>query len=384
MTPYRVHFATVLLVGFTGCVLEPYADTGTAPPGVARMQQADVERPVRPVKASMLDLTSRQFPESSEVQVAAKIRALVNTTPILEEEVREASSRYLMELQALPEPERSERAKEVIKRELTQIIERELILQDMMAKLSGKGREKVLENVKAAAGKEFEKKVQAMKKAVREKLKVSDDEQFRAILRAQGMTLEGMRRQNERDFLATAYVRNRVDLALERVGHEEVREYYRTHPQEFQTTDKVQWQSLFVDASRFRDPAEAKRFAEQLVAQARGGADFQKLAMQHDQGDSRYRNGEGYGQRKGEIQPPEVEPLLFKMRDGEVELIEMVNGLHVFKLVKRDYAGLLPLDDKLQKTIRNKLKNEVWDREYKKIVAELRRRATIEILDETP
>jgi peptidyl-prolyl cis-trans isomerase SurA len=139
-----------------------------------------------------------------------------------------------------------------------------------------------------------------------------------------------------------------------------------------------------VDAGRFRDRAEARRFAEQLVAQARAGADFRKLAVQHDMGDSRYRNGEGYGSRRGEIQPPEVEQRLFQMKDGDLGVLEVANGLHVFKLVKRDYAGVLPLDDKLQTTIRGKLRNDVWEREYKRIVARLRQQATIEVLEDGP
>src|SRR5262249_24918937 len=137
-----------------------------------------------------------------------------------------------------------------------------------------------------------------------------------------------------------------------------------------------------LDAARFRDRAEARRFGEQLINQARAGTDFQKLALQYDQGDSRYRDGEGYGQRRGEIQPPEAEQYLFQMKSGDFGLNGMANGVHVFRVVKRDRAGVLPLDDKLQTTIRNKLKYDVWEREYKKIVAGLKARATIEILDE--
>ena len=379
MAAFRLAVSLMILVAFSGCVLEPYALTPAAI--TARMQQGEPERPARPVNASVLDLTRGQFPAAGDAQVASRIRALVNTTPILEEEVREAASRHLMEIQSLSEPERSTRYKEIVQRELTQIIERELILQDMMAKVGGKGREKILEKVKEAAAKEFDKKVQGMKKAVKQKLNVTNDDEFKALLQAQGMSLEGMRRQNERDFLATAYVRNRMDQALERVGNEDVREYYRTHPQEFQTLDKVHWQAIFLDASRFRDRAEARRFGEQLIQQVRTGVEFQKLAMQYDHGDSKYRNGDGYGQRRGEIQPPEAEPYLWKMRDGDLGLIEMANGVHVFRLVKRDQAGLMPLDDKLQTTIRNKLKNDVWEREYKRIVASLKARATIEIVD---
>jgi len=68
------------------------------------------------------------------------------------------------------------------------------------------------------------------------------------------------------------------------------------------------------------------------------------------------------------------------MRDGEVgTVIELETGFHVIRLVKRQYAGMTPLDEKTQSQIRNKLKGEVFEREAKRIVDELRHKAQIEI-----
>ena len=54
------------------------------------------------------------------------------------------------------------------------------------------------------------------------------------------------------------------------------------------------------------------------------------------------------------------------------------NGFHVFKLVKREYAGVKPFDEEVQKDIRNKLRNEMANREMKKFVDNLRKHAVIE------
>ena len=72
--------------------------------------------------------------------------------------------------------------------------------------------------------------------------------------------------------------------------------------------------------------------------------------------------------------------LVGSRHDGQVgPLIAFGSGWHVVRLVKREYAGRMPFDEKTQLAIKNKLSGTIWEREYKRILAELRRKATIEI-----
>jgi parvulin-like peptidyl-prolyl isomerase len=181
------------------------------------------------------------------------------------------------------------------------------------------------------------------------------------------------------------YVRSRNFPQVERyTSHQEIVTYYHDHPSEFQAVDNVKWQDIFIDASRYRSRDEARNFADQVAARARAGDDFNQL-LKFDNGDSSYRNGEGFGQRRGEIKPIEAEPILFNLKDGEVgPIIEMPTGFHVIRLVKRQYAGLIPLDQKTQEEIRRKLQNLVADRESKRLLAELKQKATIEVEKTAP
>lgn len=349
----------------------PRADTDRA--NVPRLQKPESDPPKRPASRSILDLAAYQGPTPSNGEVAARIRAIVNGEAILDEEVRETIYPQLLATQNLPEPERSTRRKELFENGLQSLIEREVILQDMFARL--KERKQVLEKLKEAAGKEFDKKM----KETRTAMKIKTDEEMKAFLRMQGVSLQGVRRQIERRFMAMEYMRNRIIGAIDRIGHEQIREYYERHPEQFQVADSVTWQDIFLDASRYPSREAARQLAGQLISRARAGEDFRQLVTQYDQGNSSYLNGEGYGHRRGEIRPPEAEPLLFKMRDGELELLELTNGFHVIHLVKRQYAGLKPFDEKTITEIRNKLQNEAWEREYKRILKDLKAKATIEI-----
>src|SRR5260370_41166290 len=54
-------------------------------------------------------------------------------------------------------------------------------------------------------------------------------------------------RQEERNFLASEYIRSRVYLHIqEEITHAAIREVYDRHPEQFRTVDKGEWQDLFI------------------------------------------------------------------------------------------------------------------------------------------
>ena len=108
------------------------------------------------------------------------------------------------------------------------------------------------------------------------------------------------------------------------------------------------------------------------------GEDFAALVKAFDHGDSSLRGGIGLGEKKGEIQPAIAENVVFSLKAGEVgPVIDMGFGFHVVKVIERDYAGLEPLDEKCQAKIKKMLGNQIAEREYKRIVSDLKRTATI-------
>ena len=63
----------------------------------------------------------------------------------------------------------------------------------------------------------------------------------------------------------------------------------------------------------------------------------------------------------------------------ENAVLEQPPGFHVIRAVKRQRAGQLPFDEKTQKMIKDKLRGEIMQRETKRIVTELKRKAVIEV-----
>lgn len=304
------------------------------------------------------------------------VRAWVNGKPIYDEEIWYAALPQLARLGEVPPASQAAAQEKIFNDQLEQLIEREMILQDAFKLLSKNP--PFLEKLKDLAGKDFDKKVSLMLK----NSKSNNIDELKLLMRKQDMSLDTLRRQEERNFIAKEYIGSRIVPLMNKVGHKEIRAYYDQHLSEFQTVDRVQWQDIFIAVGpKFPTLADARRFAEQIVTRVRSGEDFSRF-LHYDDGDSyKYRKGEGKGQRRGgEIEPREIEPFLFRMKDSELgPLVELTTGVHVFRLVKRDYGSQLPFDEKVQTQISAKLKNEIAGREYKRLVRDLKERAVIQI-----
>jgi parvulin-like peptidyl-prolyl isomerase len=353
------------------------AGPAAAAPPVERMQKPDGEGVKQASFSGLLDRQPEAVPDKEAGELVAAIRATVNGVPILDQEVVSASFQMLQEVNTLPEPDRSRQAALLKNKVLDMLIERELILQDFNNRFSKGPGVKFQEKLKEAGEKEFERQVL---RGAKKKFNLKTDDDLKKFLATQGVSLESLRRQYERQFIYQQYLQFLVGPKVDRIGHEEIYEYYRTHPEEFQSQDKVQWQDIFVAANRFPSREAARQFAEGLRAQARAGKDFAALAREHDMGTSSYQGGQGIGEKRGEVRPREAEPVLFQLKDGEIgSLVELESGFHVIRVVKREYAGPMPFNSEAtQESIRDKLKNAVSERERKSLVADLWRKATIE------
>lgn len=305
---------------------------------------------------------------STRGTVRVSVRAWVNGRPIFDDEVMQMAGQDVRRIQvSLSEPQRSEKLAELINTVLDGIIDQELMYQDAVKRL-----EKInptgLEKLKEYVDQEFDKSLDRMRRA---NLPEADIREIEPIAR----------RLLERNLISGEYARTRIKPFVDsRVGLTEIREYYEEHKNEFQTIDKIAWQDIFIPLNANQPTIdELKRFAEEQIKRCRTADDFNKL-MVYNEGDSKLRNGEGLGQRRGEIRPAELEAPLFALRQGEIgPVIPFTTGVHLIRVTKRENAGQLPLNDETQKVIRKKLEAQLFDREYRRIVRELKTRAVVRL-----
>jgi peptidyl-prolyl cis-trans isomerase SurA len=304
-----------------------------------------------------------------------RIVASIGNNPIYESEVREAVYQRMGELIRLSESQRTVREKEIFREELKKIIERELVIDDMTAALTARKQTTALAKLRTEASKEAENRLKEFKKD----RGIPNDTEFRTVLRGQGLTLAGIKRQIERGYMMQTYLRDKLSPKLDALGLADVREYYATHLKEFQAEDRVKWQDLFVLTERFKSAEEARQYANQLATRAGKGDDFAKLAAEFSMGDSKARNGAGIGDKPGEIFPQDLEPTILALKAGQITVKETETGLHIIRVAERTYAGPKPYDDKLQAEIRRKLQNQIYEREMRREIDTLWKRTQPQI-----
>ncbi|MCX8139976.1 MAG: peptidylprolyl isomerase [Gemmataceae bacterium] len=311
-----------------------------------------------------------------------KIVALIGShTVVTDQEVREAVYQRLAEYRHLPGPLRAAKQQELYAAELRRIIERELLLADMQARLKKAGKLSAMEEIRDYAEKTADRALHQIRKAYG----TESDEEFLNILRAQGLTLQIVRRQLIRQIMADEYARTLLKDRVRTPGFAEIRAYYEAHPDEFRTEDQVQWQHIFFSFARHPSEAAARQHAEQVRQLALQGVDFATLVQQHDQGLAAGNGGWGVGHRRGQIQPADLENVVWSLRPGEIsEVITTSSGCHLLKVVERKYAGIRPFDGKLQDEIREKLLRHNRESEYSRLIAELWRTGGVQVVASPP
>ena len=292
----------------------------------------------------------------------APVRAWVNGRPIFDEEVLLG-----IEMQnpaVLQQPDKGPFT-QAFNQVLNNIIDLEVAYQEAVKKLE-KGNPKALEKLRVYVDQDFEKQSRPIKKAL-------PPERFAEFAPT-------FRRQIERQLIGMEYVRARVNPIVGQISSQDLKDYFDAHPNEFQKVATVKWQHVFIGINAARPTlAQSRDFAEGLLDQVQKGGDFLAL-MKFDDGDSKNRQGKGFGSQKGEVRPTELEPYLFeRMKIGQVGLLELSTGVHLFRLVERVDAGAIPFNETVQTQIRNKLRNQIMDREFKRFVRELKARAVIEV-----
>lgn len=315
-------------------------------------------------------------PAAAQADSAVRVIVTVGADNIItDDEVSMMMKQRARDYVALKGEERERKEKEVYTEELKKLIDRELILTEFLGRVK-KNNPGALEELWEQAGKMADSHMREMRRA----FKIKTEAEFTAELERQGLPYKLFRRQVERNALMNMFLNTVLKDKNGTPTLAQVQDYYARHADEFKTDDRIKFQHLFVATSQFDSPAAAKQRAEELWNTARRGGDFVQLVKDHGHGDSKLREGAGVGEKRGEIQPPELEKVVWEIKPGNFSgVIPSENGYHVVKVIERDVAGTRPLDEKLQTDIRNKLTDQAIKVEREKLTAHLWRQVGVTI-----
>jgi peptidyl-prolyl cis-trans isomerase SurA len=221
---------------------------------------------------------------------------------------------------------------------------------------------------------------------IRKENKLEDDAAFQAALKQEGMTIEELRQQIERDMMINQVTQQDVMQKIA-ITEDETKKYYEEHKAEFTTPANVTLREIVVNVPE-RGPngqagvnvgldEEAKTKAEAIRDRALKGEDFAKIATSESDAPSKSNGGMIGPINKTELSP-NVQKILDGLKVGGVsEPIRITKGWQLIKLESSTPTVILPFDQ-AREQVTNKVFLSKRGAEMEKYVKRMREQAIIE------
>jgi peptidyl-prolyl cis-trans isomerase SurA len=169
---------------------------------------------------------------------------------------------------------------------------------------------------------------------------MTEEAQFQAALKQEGMTLADLRRNIERNMLINQVQSSEVTQKLS-ASDEEARAYFETHRAEFTTPSEVMLREIMIEvpsSDRGVNVAQddaAKAKAEEIRQRLLKGEPFPRLAAEESAASSK-ANGGLIGPIHVDELAPQFQDVLGKLKVGELtEIIRTTRGYQILKLESR-------------------------------------------------
>jgi peptidyl-prolyl cis-trans isomerase SurA len=222
--------------------------------------------------------------------------------------------------------------------------------------------------------------------ALRKEQNLEDDAKFQAALKQEGMTVDDLRKNVERQFMISQVQREEVGSKLT-ITEEEARQYYNSHQQEFATQANVTLREILVEIPtstqggqagiNVAQDDEARVKAIGIRGRILAGEDFGKLASELSAAPSKSTGGLIGPINVSELSEP-LQALLKTMKPGQVTPpTRVARGYQILKLETIKEAAVQPFED-VQDLVSERVHTERQRQEIRKFLARVRGQAIIE------
>lgn len=186
--------------------------------------------------------------------------------------------------------------------------------------------------------------------SIKKENKIETEEQFLGALKQEGMTLDDLRRQLERQMLISRVQQVEVSGKIA-VAEEEVKKYYAEHPDAFTTQPQLTLREILISVAspdkgvNVAQDDEARTKAEEIRKRVEGGEPFARLASEVSDSGSKANGG-----LIGPIARTDLSPELLKEIDplkvGQVtRVLRTTRGYQIIKLESATDRKVKTLDE---------------------------------------
>jgi peptidyl-prolyl cis-trans isomerase SurA len=226
---------------------------------------------------------------------------------------------------------------------------------------------------------------------LRKEQNLGDDAKFTAALKQEGMTIEDLRKNVEKQFLVGQVQRDEVGSKLS-ITEEEARQYYLTHKQEFVEPATVTLREILIEVPPVTqggqsaisvarlDEAEAQAAA--LRGRLLAGEDFAKVAAEASASPSKANGGLIGPMNLAEVSAS-LQELIGKMKPGDItQPIRTNKGVQILKLETIKPSAVQPFES-VRDLVADRVHNARQQVEVRKFLARVRGQALIEWKNDT-
>jgi peptidyl-prolyl cis-trans isomerase SurA len=222
--------------------------------------------------------------------------------------------------------------------------------------------------------------------ALRKEQNLEDDQKFQAALKQEGMSVDDLRRNVEKQFMIGQVQREEVGSKLT-ITEEEARQYYSGHTQEFATAANVTLREILVETPTTTQQGqsgvnvaqddEARLRATAIRGRILAGEDFGKVAGEVSAAPSK-ANGGLIGPINVSELSESLQQVLKTMKPGQVtQPIRVAKGYQILKLETLKEASVQDFDE-VRDLVAERVHADRQRQEIRKFLTRVRGQAIIE------
>lgn len=222
--------------------------------------------------------------------------------------------------------------------------------------------------------------------ALRKEQNLLDDQKFMAALKQEGMTIDDLRKNVERQMLIQRVQQDEVGSKLS-ITEEEARQYYLSHRQEFTEPAAVTLREILIEVPTTTKDGqagvnvakddEAAKKAAAVRARLAAGEDFAQVAAETSAAPSKANGGLIGPIALNEISES-LQKLLQAMKPGDItQPIRTARGYQILKLETLKASGVQPFEN-VRDLVAERVHGERQRQEVQKFLTRVRGQAIIE------
>ena len=204
---------------------------------------------------------------------------------------------------------------------------------------------------------------------------------FDKALKERGMTVESLRKDARVDLSVTRLMEAET-AAIPGPSDLEAKDFYTKNPERFQQKEAVRASHILIRVDEKADAAAKKKARAEIDAvlkQAKGGADFAKLAQQHSQDGSAAQGGDLNYFDKGAMVPA-FDKVAFELKPGTIsDVVTTQFGYHIIKVVDHRPGRVVPFEESSVQ-IKQFLGEQKKQQHSEAFIDGLKKKAKIEVL----